>query len=251
MNKYTNSITWLAAAISLGAGLTGQAAVTDQQIAALAKSTYVFQTYLKNDDIDVESNDGVVRLTGSVAEDSHKVLAEATVMSLPGVQRVEDRLQSKAPNAPPTSDDWIESTLRFAFQFHRSFNPAPRIEVDHGVVTLTGMVTGGTEQKLAVECARGIAGVRGVVNHLTVIPTTPPPPRIQRPVDDASITAEARVVLLLHHITSPLPLEISTANGSMTVGGIVKTAAAKSLVTLLLQDLPGVTEVKNQLVAGG
>ncbi|MDP2971226.1 MAG: BON domain-containing protein [Deltaproteobacteria bacterium] len=36
----------------------------------------MFKTYLKGDDIKIESKDGVVTLTGSVSEESHKSLAQ-------------------------------------------------------------------------------------------------------------------------------------------------------------------------------
>ena len=55
----------------------------------------MFKTYLKGDDIKIESKDGVVTLTGSVSEESHKSLAQETVASLPGVKSVDNRLEVK------------------------------------------------------------------------------------------------------------------------------------------------------------
>jgi len=60
-----------------------RASEDDARIAASFRQTYVYQTYLKQDTIRVEAKDGVVTLTGTVADDSHKALAQETVARLP------------------------------------------------------------------------------------------------------------------------------------------------------------------------
>ena len=68
---------------------------TDRRIESSAKKSYVFITYLKGDDIQVRSRDGVVTLTGTVSEESHLSLAVDTVADLPGVKSVVNRLEVK------------------------------------------------------------------------------------------------------------------------------------------------------------
>ncbi len=67
------------------------ASTLDQRIDSSAKNSYVFKTYLKNDEIRVDSKNGVVTLTGTVGEESHKSLAEDTARFR----------QSRAANAAP------------------------------------------------------------------------------------------------------------------------------------------------------
>ena len=55
----------------------------------------MFKTYLKGDDIKIQSKDGAVTLTGIVSEESHKSLAQETVAGLPGVKSVDNRLEVK------------------------------------------------------------------------------------------------------------------------------------------------------------
>ena len=69
------------------------AADTDSRIESSAAKSYTFKTYLKDDSIKVNSKDGVVTLTGTVADASHKSMAENTVASLPGVTSVDDQLK--------------------------------------------------------------------------------------------------------------------------------------------------------------
>jgi len=71
------------------------ASMTDDRIEASAKQSYVFKTYLKGDDVKVQSKDGVVSLTGTVAEESHKTLAQETVANLAGVKSVDNKLEVK------------------------------------------------------------------------------------------------------------------------------------------------------------
>ena len=65
----------------------------DDRIESSAKKSYVFKTYLKDDDIKIQSKDGAVTLTGTVSEESHKSLAQETVAGLPGVKSVDNRLE--------------------------------------------------------------------------------------------------------------------------------------------------------------
>src|SRR5208282_6808302 len=75
-----------------------RAASTDSRIESSAADSYTFKTTLKDDSIKTSSKDGVVTLTGTVAETSHKSLAENTVAGLPGVKSVDNQLTIKGEN---------------------------------------------------------------------------------------------------------------------------------------------------------
>ena len=68
------------------------ASAADDQIESSVKESYIFKNYLQDDAIQVDSQDGVVTLTGSVAQEPHKGLAMETAASLPGVKRVDNQL---------------------------------------------------------------------------------------------------------------------------------------------------------------
>jgi hyperosmotically inducible protein len=72
------------------------AANKDERIAAAAREAFVSQAYLKGDDIQVHSQDGAVTLLGTVAAEPHLSIAAATVADLPGVKRVDNRLEVRA-----------------------------------------------------------------------------------------------------------------------------------------------------------
>ena len=92
----------------------------DSRIESSAKQSYVFKTYLKGDDIKIQSMDGVVTLTGTVSEESHKSLAQETVAGLPGVKSVDNRLEVKGERPAENSDAWLMTKVKTILLFHRS-----------------------------------------------------------------------------------------------------------------------------------
>ena len=77
-----------------------------------------------------------------------------------------------------------------------------------------------------------------------------PGPTVGDKIDDASITAQVKSTLLSHSSTSALHTSVSTTDGVVTLGGIAKNDAEKSLVTKLVTDINGVTSVINNMTVG-
>ena len=99
---YRLAIMIVTATFLLVLGAPVNASKMDDRIESAAKKSYVFKTYLKSDDIKIQSVDGAVTLTGTVSEESHKSLAQETVAGLPGVKSVDNRLAVK--EAPPAGE---------------------------------------------------------------------------------------------------------------------------------------------------
>src|SRR5580704_11213409 len=97
-----------------------RAAGTDSRIESSAAKSYVFKTYLKDDSITTVSKDGIVTLTGTVADPSHKSMAEDTVASLPGVKSVDNQLTISGEQPAEHSDAWITTKVKTALLFHRN-----------------------------------------------------------------------------------------------------------------------------------
>ncbi len=67
---YRLVVMMVAAVALLALSMPVYASKTDSRIESSAKKSYVFKTYLKGDDIKIQSRDGAVTLTGTVAEES-------------------------------------------------------------------------------------------------------------------------------------------------------------------------------------
>jgi hyperosmotically inducible periplasmic protein len=230
-------------------GAPVRASETDSKIGSSFEKTYVYRTYLKDDSIHTAAKDGVVTLTGTVAEESHKGLAEETVASLPGVTRVDNQLATKAEVAAENADTWIGRKIKLALLFHSNVNATKTtVEVKDGIVTLSGEASSMAQKELTAEYAKDIDGVKEVKNEMTVAAT---PEKVERTagekIDDASVSAQVRTALLTHASTSSVRTKVETRNGEVTLTGIARNAAEVSLVTKLVTDIQGVTSVKNQM----
>ena len=232
------------------------ASETDDRIESSAKQSYVFKTYLKGDDIKIKSADGVVALTGTVSEESHKLLAQETVAGLPGVKSVNNKLTLKDSPAM-YSDAWLITKVKSTLWFHRNVNATgTEVLAKDGVITLRGTVSSEAQKDLTTEYAKDVEGVKKVNNEMIVAsaPKTPGSTTMGEKmdtaiesIDDASITALVKTTLLYHRSTSGLTTTVETKNGVVTLKGIARNAAEKDLATKFASDVRGVKSVANNM----
>jgi osmotically-inducible protein OsmY len=229
--------------------LVALASETDSRIESSARDSYVYKTYLKGDAIDIQSKDGVVTLTGSVAEESHRSLAKETVMNLPGVKSVDDQLIIKGERPAENSDGWIGTKVKTNLLFHRNVNAfKTEVDVKEGVVTLKGEAASQAQKDLAGEYAKDVSGVKDVKNEMTLVEAPENNGQtLGEKIDDASITAQVKVALLSHHSTSAVNTKVATSEGVVTISGIAKNEAEKVLVSKLANDIKGVKSVVNNM----
>jgi hyperosmotically inducible protein len=226
-----------------------RAADTDSRIESSAAKSYTFKTYLKDDSIKVDSKDGIVTLTGTVADASHKSMAENTVASLPGVTSVDNQLVVSGKQPAEHSDAWITTKVKTALLFHRNVSATgTTVYTKDGIVTLQGEASSLAQKELTTEYAQEVDNVKEVKNDMTIAETpAAPDSTVREKIDDASITAQVKTALLSHHSTSALHTTVSTADGVVTLGGIAKNDAEKTLVTKLVSDVKGVNSVINNM----
>lgn len=253
------------------------AVATDASIEAAAKNSYVFKNYLKNDNIIVESKDGVVLLKGTVTEEPHKTMAGETIHNLEGVKGVDNQLQLKAATiAPAGSDMLISSRVRIAIISHRTLRGVDvRFIVDNGRVTLSGTAENKAQIDLITQYIKDIEGVVEVKNEMEIgemqsqsgktlgdkagdaVTATAHKVDDARHnfgnrandaveyIDDASLTALVKATLMVHRSTSALDTKVVTGDGVVTLSGTARNPAARELATQITQDVHGVKTVVN------
>lgn len=158
----------------------------DPWLTAKVQSKYFLDDEVKGHEIDVETNEGVVTLTGSVASEAQRRQAVALARSTEGVRDVVDRLKvvssaasgnqprPDATGAAPDidmerPDEWITMKIQSKY-FLDDDVKGHRIDVDtaKGVVTLQGTVATEALKQEAEEIARETEGVTRVTNQLRV-----------------------------------------------------------------------------------
>lgn len=221
----------------------------DDKIEATFKGSYVYVTYLQDDAIKVDSDDGVVTLTGTVKQDYHKTLAEDTAANLPGVVRVDNKLALEGEADAEKSDKWIDRKVNLNLLLHRNVSASKTtVSVKDGIVTLTGEASSMAQKDLTTEYAMDIDGVKSVDNQMTIKePAAEDGRTLGEKLDDASITAQVKTALWNHRSTSAMATKVSTHEGEVTLTGVAKNAAEKALVTKIVSDIQGVTDVDNDM----
>jgi hyperosmotically inducible periplasmic protein len=247
--KYSMAL-MVAAMVLLVASVPVYASKTDDRIESSARQSYVFKTYLMDDDIKIQSRAGAVTLTGIVANEFHKSLAQETLAGLPGVKSVDNRLELEG--APPTanSDAWLRDKVKANLLFYRSVSAGnTEVDVKDGIVTLRGNTTSQQQKDLTTEYVRDVDGVKDVRNEMKVSKASKKTERTAgEKIDDASITAQVKMALLLHRSTSVLNTSVATKYGVVTLSGKARSAAEKDRVTKLVKDIKGVKNVKNRMI---
>ena len=229
-------------AISMPVGATKM----DDRIILSAKHSYLFKSYLKYDDIKIESKDGAVTLTGIVAENFHKSFAQETVAGIPGVKSVDNRLEVKGEAPTANSDAGLLTQVKVTLLFHRSVSAGTtEVDVKEGIVSLRGYAASQAQKELTTEYAKDIEGVKDVNNEMIVTKNSKKKPTVSDKIDDASITAQVKMTLLYHHSTSALNTSVTTKKGIVTLRGKAGNKAELNLATKFANDVNGAKSVKN------
>jgi osmotically-inducible protein OsmY len=237
----------VAAVAMLAISVPVHASQMDTRIETSAKQSYVFKTYLKADDIKIQSVDGVVSLTGTVSEESHKSLAQETVASLPGVKSVDNKLEIKGESPAENSDAWITTKVKTMLLYHRNVSGMTEVNTKDGIVTLQGEAASQAQKDLTTEYVKDVEGVKGVNNQMAMTKTVKKSQTTGQKIDDSSITAQVKMALLYHRSTSALNTKVTTKNGVVTLSGKAANAAEKDLATRYANDVNGVKAVQNRM----
>jgi len=116
------------------------------------------------------------------------------------------------------------------------------VDVDEGMVRLSGVVESASDRTEAERLARNTDGVRGVRNDLTVGDKT-----AGETVTDAVITTKVEAKLAADTEVSAANVDVDTSQGVVTLSGTVKTDTARAEAEKLARGTDGVKRVRNLL----
>jgi hyperosmotically inducible protein len=241
---------------------------TDRRIENTAKSSYTLSEVLDNK-VEVKARDGVVTLTGKVADEAQKRLAEDAVAGLDGVTRVDNQIRVESA-AREGSDEWLALKIRGMLLGKANVSlKHTDVAVKSGVVSLTGTAESTAQKELTAAYVKEIDGVKSVQNELQVIDRAKAdvaidPARGNREanksarvqtdretvgekIDDGSITAQIKYELFSRRSTSAIKTKVNTINGHVIISGEAGSDTEKDLVTKLAKSVRGVVEVDNKM----
>tara|TARA_B100000700_G_scaffold51350_1_gene54604 strand:- start:29 stop:691 length:663 start_codon:yes stop_codon:yes gene_type:complete len=162
----------------------------DAWIDGKAEATLLFNGNLDSFDINTDVKNGNVVLTGKVENSVDKKLAEELVANIDGVTSVDNKLTVVADNDMHSdmSDDMeegleegtseltdakIATVIKTRLLMDTDISGFDiDVDVENGVVTLTGEVDSDAERDLAVEIAKNASDVKDVESDLRVVTET-------------------------------------------------------------------------------
>lgn len=147
----------------------------DSAVTAKAKAALVDDEAIKSTDISVETQQGVVTLSGFVSSQDQAEKAVALVKKVEGVKSVNDKLhvrdeqkQSVQGYAGDTATTGKIKAKLLADDIVPSRNV--KVETTDGVVQLSGTVENQAQSERAESVAKAVEGVKSVKNDLAVKP---------------------------------------------------------------------------------
>jgi osmotically-inducible protein OsmY len=201
-------------------------------------------------DVKATVQNGIVTLTGTVDVYDTKADADKRVHRIKNVKGVENEIEVAGPEIP---DNVLQDKLIKAISYDRvgygttAFN-AIGVNVQNGVVTLSGTAYGPVDADSAVAVAANTKGVKDVVNEIQVDPVSPMDDRIRLAVFRSVYGFPS---LNKYAIDPAKPIRISVQNGNVTLYGVVDSQADKDAAGIRANSVPGVFHVTNNLVVAG
>jgi osmotically-inducible protein OsmY len=188
--------------------------------------------------IGVTAKDGVVTLTGHVENYANKHAAETAARRVKGVYAVAEEIEVRLPNSIKRSDDEIAATALDRLGWDVSIKrDSVKLTVTSGWVTLTGQVDWHYQKEAAQQDIRGLYGVIGVTNKITLMPRV----NIPNLAND--------IMRALHRNWFDAgAVKVHADGGKVILTGTVHTPHDRQLATAAAWAAPGATAVENDLV---
>lgn len=125
--------------------------------------------------VNVDTEDGVVTLFGTVDTAGDKARAAKEAQKIAGVKQVENALQvvpDVAADRVEASDDHVTADVRKRLDARPSLSDSDlKVATENGVVRLTGKVASQRDRLTALTVARSTLGVRSIIDDLQLRPS--------------------------------------------------------------------------------
>jgi len=188
---------------------------SDEWIALKVRSSLLYHSDVGLLDTDVNVVNGVVTLTGTASNSAEKSLAGEYAADIKGVKNVDNKL-TVVSNLDKERADLKADKQRTEWKADKEVAQAKADMKDHE-----------RSMKNDMNEHRRDMGDK---------------------IDDASITAQVKGSLAIHHSTSAIHTEVTTRDGVVTLRGEARNSAEKELAGKIAKDTNGVASVNNEII---
>ena len=189
--------------------------------------------------------DGIVTLQGSTKVLIDKLDAQKKISKLDHVQGVRNQVEV----ATTVPDEQLQKELADKLRYDRvgygnAFNNLA-LNIQNGVVTVSGDVRDYPARDSAIAIAETTPGVKEVIDGINVLPLSP--------MDDDIRLRVARAIyghptLSKYAMDPQKPIRIVVENGHVTLYGVVDSPMDKQIAEMQAKSVPNVFSVDNKLM---
>jgi osmotically-inducible protein OsmY len=212
---------------------------TDSEIQQAVLRELKWDTRVKETDVGVEVEAGIVTLTGTVFSWAERVAAQQAAHRVAGVLDVANDIQVRLPGTSGRTDTELASAIRHMLEWD-AFVPHARIRstVSDGWVTLEGDVDYYSQRDDAERSVRNTVGVRGISNLIEIKPPKAIGHDLRNSIDEALQRQAQRGA---KHIS------FEVQDGCVTLSGTVHSWAERQAAIGAATGTPGVKRVEDKL----
>jgi osmotically-inducible protein OsmY len=212
---------------------------TDAELQHDVMNELKWEPTIKAAEIGVGVTDGVVTLSGYVDSFYKKWAAERAAARVFGVKAVAEELKVRLPDSLKRSDEDIARAVANVLEWNVLMpHDRVKVQVQDGVVTLSGEVDWGYQKFAAEEVVRYLMGVVSFSNRITVKPTVKP-----QDVKDKIVSSLQRNALL-----DSRRITVESRGGWVILRGSVRSWAERAEAQWAAFAAPGVFEVENNII---
>ena len=212
---------------------------TDEAIQADVLEELKWDSRVRPNEIGVAVKDGIVSLTGWVESYLKKMSAQEAAHRVPGVKAVANDIEVRLPDSAERTDPDLAGAALSGLRWDAGI-PTDKIDitVDHGWVTLKGVVNYYFQKRDAERAIERLSGVRGVSNLLTVKPQ-PAPQDLKSQIEKA---------LVRNAQTDARRITVEVQGSAVILRGTVSSYVEKKAAEEAAFSASGVTEVDNRIL---
>jgi len=189
--------------------------------------------------VGVAVKDGVVTLTGSIANYWQKKEVERVVKRVTGVKAVAEDLTIKLPGTAARSDADIAQSVLSGLRFNVAV-PANSVKVmvENGWVTLEGEVEWQYQKSAAENAIKYLMGVKGVTNSISIKPRA----------SAADVKAKIESAFARRAQLDANQIRVESTDNKVILRGSVHSWDEKEDAEQAAWAAPGVTKVENNVM---
>jgi osmotically-inducible protein OsmY len=195
--------------------------------------------------IGVSAHNGVITLSGIVSTLAEKLAAGRAARHVKGVQGIAQEIVVRPPSAQKHADAEIaERAVRLLNWDVETPHHQIQIEVEHGVVMLTGTVEYKFQKQAAEDDIGQLGGVTEIINLIEVRP------KEVQSADSETVRHKIEASLRRAADLEASHINVAVSGGKVTLQGNVKSWWERSIAEEAAWSGPGVNQVDNQVTLG-